>query len=139
MARKNRTPEENARREKIRELLQIANIDSMEDIQSLFKETIAEFMENGLETELDDKLGYSKYDYKNKDTDNSRNGFVNRKIGIPSETGGMPILNSCCKRLFIEVPQPARTSRLQIRRYRWKVSECDLPHQAQFCWKSRNS
>ena len=33
MARKNRTPEENARREKIRELLQTANIGSMEDIQ----------------------------------------------------------------------------------------------------------
>ena len=29
MARKNRTPEENARREKIRELLQIANIGSI--------------------------------------------------------------------------------------------------------------
>lgn len=29
MARKNRTPKENARREKIRELLQIANIGSM--------------------------------------------------------------------------------------------------------------
>ena len=58
MARKNRTPEENARREKIRELLQMANIGSMEDIQGLFKETIAEFMENGLEAELDDELGY---------------------------------------------------------------------------------
>ena len=67
MARKNRTPEENARREKIRELLQMANIGSMEDIQSLFKEAIAEFMENGLEAELDDELGYSRYDYKNKD------------------------------------------------------------------------
>ena len=75
MSRKNRTPEEKARREKIRELLQMANIGSMEDIQSLFKETIAEFMENGLEAELDDKLGYSKYDYKNKDTDNSRNRY----------------------------------------------------------------
>ena len=63
MTRKKRTPEENARREKIRELLQLANIGSMEDIQSLFKETIAEFMENGLESELDDELGYSKYDY----------------------------------------------------------------------------
>ncbi len=51
MARKNRTPEENARREKIRELLQMANIGSMDDIQNLFKETIAEFMENGLEAE----------------------------------------------------------------------------------------
>ena len=56
MARKNRTPEENARREKIRELLQMANIGSMDDIQNLFKETIAEFMENGLEAELDDEL-----------------------------------------------------------------------------------
>ena len=33
MARKNRTPEEKARREKIRELLQMANIGSMDDIQ----------------------------------------------------------------------------------------------------------
>ena len=72
MARKNRTPEENARREKIRELLQMANIGSMDDIQNLFKETIAEFMENGLEAELDDELGYSKYDYKNKDTTTTR-------------------------------------------------------------------
>ena len=59
MPRKNRTLEENARLEKIRELLQMANIGSMDDIQNLFKETIAEFMENGLEAELDDELGYS--------------------------------------------------------------------------------
>ena len=69
MTRKNRTPEENARREKIRELLQMANIGSMDDIQNLFKETIAEFMENGLEAELDDELGYSRYDYRNKSMD----------------------------------------------------------------------
>ena len=61
MARKNRTPEENARREKIPELLQMANIGSIDDIQNLFKETIAEFLEDGLEAELDDELGYSKY------------------------------------------------------------------------------
>ena len=36
MARKNCTPEENAPREKIRELLQMANIGSMDDIQNLF-------------------------------------------------------------------------------------------------------
>ena len=80
MTRKNRTPEENARREKIRELLQMANIGSMDDIQSLFKEAISEFMENGLEAELDDELGYSKYDYKNKDTDNSRNGHSHKTL-----------------------------------------------------------
>ena len=43
-----------------------SNISSMDDIQNLFKETIAEFMENGLEAELEDELGYSKYDYRNK-------------------------------------------------------------------------
>ena len=80
MARRNRTPEENERRAKIRELLQTSGISSMDDIQYLFKETIAEFMENGLEAELDDELGYSKYDYKNKDTDNSRNGHNNKTL-----------------------------------------------------------
>lgn len=80
MARKNRSPEENERRGKIRELLQTSNISSMDDIQNLFKETIAEFIENGLDAELDDELGYSKYDYKNKDTDNSRNGRSSKKL-----------------------------------------------------------
>ena len=80
MSRKNRTPEENARRAKIRELLQEANISSMADIQSLFRETIAEFMENGLEAELDEELGYSKYDFRNKETDNSRNGHSSKKL-----------------------------------------------------------
>ena len=52
----------------------------MEDIQELFKETIAEFMENGLDAELDEELGYSRYDYKNKDTDNSRNGHSSKTL-----------------------------------------------------------
>lgn len=80
MARRKRTPEENTRREKIRELLQLANVGSMDDIQELFKDTIAEFMENSLEAELDDQLGYSRYDYKNKDTDNSRNGHSSKTL-----------------------------------------------------------
>ena len=79
-SRKKRSPEEQARRAKIRELLQESNISSMEDIQNLFKETIAEFMENGLDAELDDELGYSKYDYKNKETENSRNGHSSKTL-----------------------------------------------------------
>ena len=38
-------------------MLQLANIGSMDDIQTLFKETIAEFMEKGLEAELEEELG----------------------------------------------------------------------------------
>ena len=81
MARKrNSSPEEIARREKIRELLQIANVGSMDDIHDLFKETIGEFMENSLEAELDEELGYSKYDYRNKATNNSRNGHSSKRL-----------------------------------------------------------
>src|SRR5699024_2418645 len=47
MARRKRTPGENASREKSRELLQMANSGSMDDIQNRFKETIAEYMQNG--------------------------------------------------------------------------------------------
>ena len=47
MAKKNgrrRSPEEAARREKIRELLALADVNGMEDIRQLFRETIAEFI-----------------------------------------------------------------------------------------------
>ena len=90
MSRKKRTPEENERREKIRELLKMSNVGSMEDIQKLFKETIAEFMEDGLEAEMDEELGYSKYDYRNKETDNSRNGHSSLKRNSRSCTGFIP-------------------------------------------------
>ncbi len=83
MGRKKRTPEKEARRALISELLSTANITSMADIQELFKETIAEFMENGLESELEEKLGYSKYDYRQKaesGSDNSRNGHSKKML-----------------------------------------------------------
>ena len=80
MSRRTRSPEEQARRAVIREILQSSDISSIEDIQSLFKETIAEFMEKGLDAELEEKLGYSRYDYKNKETDNSRNGHSSKTL-----------------------------------------------------------
>lgn len=80
MNRKARTAEEQAHRDKIRALLQESNVTSMEDIQNLFKETIAEFMENSLEAELEESLGYGKYAYKSKDTDNSRNGHSHKNL-----------------------------------------------------------
>ena len=70
MAKKNarrRSPEEAARREKTRELLELAGVNGMDDIQQLFRETIAEFMENGLDAELDEHLGHDRYDTKGKE------------------------------------------------------------------------
>ena len=52
----------------------------MSDINALFKEFVGDILENGLEAELDDELGYSKYDYRNKDTDNSRNGHSSKTM-----------------------------------------------------------
>ncbi len=52
MAKKNgrhRSPEEAARREKIRELLEPDGVNGMDDIRQLFRETVAEFMETVLE------------------------------------------------------------------------------------------
>ena len=83
MAKKNgrrRSPEEAARREKIRELLEVAGVKGMEDIQQLFRETIAEFMEDGLDAEMDEQLGYDRYDTKEKETDDSRNGHSSKTL-----------------------------------------------------------
>lgn len=33
-----------------------------------------------LEAEMDQKLGYSKYDYQNKETDDSRNGYSHKTV-----------------------------------------------------------
>jgi transposase-like protein len=54
-------------------------------------------MENGLDAESDNELGYSKYDYKNKRTDNRQNGhssktlrtsFGNVDVSIPRDRKG---------------------------------------------------
>ena len=80
MPRRKRTPEEIARKAKVRELMQELDIHDMSDINALFKEFVGDVLENGLEAELDDELGYSKYDYRNKDTDNSRNGHSSKTM-----------------------------------------------------------
>ena len=82
MGRK-RTPEEEARRGLIRELLSKANVTGMEDIQTLFKETIAEFLEDSLDAELEETLGYGKYDHTARTesgTTNSRNGHSKKTL-----------------------------------------------------------
>ena len=41
---------------------------------------IASFVNQGLEGEMDEELGYSKYDFHNKMTDNSRNGHSEKTL-----------------------------------------------------------
>lgn len=74
------TPEQRERRKKIGEMLKGTGIETMDDLQDFYKEIIGSFLQDGLEAELDDELGYSKYDYRSKGTDNSRNGYSEKTM-----------------------------------------------------------
>ena len=80
MGRRNESPEKKRRRELIRELLQETPIKDGNDINALMREMMAEVLNGGLEGELEEELGYSKYDYRNKGTDNSRNGYSKKNV-----------------------------------------------------------
>lgn len=53
MPRRKRTPEEIARKEKVRELMRELNIHDMSDINALFKEFVGDILGNGLEAECE--------------------------------------------------------------------------------------
>lgn len=50
------------------------------DVQEMLKDLLGDTMQGMLEGEMDQKLGYSKYNYQNKDTDDSRNGYSRKKV-----------------------------------------------------------
>lgn len=80
MAKRRITPERREQRKRLLEMLQDAGINDVAGVQDLFKEMVSTVLENGLEAELDEELGYSKYDYRNKQTDNSRNGYSEKTM-----------------------------------------------------------
>ena len=83
MGRINKNPEvleKQTRRKQMCELMKGLEIKDMADINNLFKEMVGSVLQNGLEGELDEELGYSKYDYKKRETDNYRNGYNNKTI-----------------------------------------------------------
>lgn len=80
MGRRNESPEKKRRRELIRELLKDSPIKDGEDVNALMREMMAEVLEGSLDGELEEELGYTRYDYRNKDTDNSRNGFSQKTV-----------------------------------------------------------
>ena len=50
------------------------------DVNSIMKDMISIILEETLDFEMKEGLGYSKYDYKNKQTDNSRNGYSRKTM-----------------------------------------------------------
>lgn len=71
-----------AKREKtkLRELIEEYGIKDLKDVHEFVKAITAETIQEVLEGELENELGYSKYDYKNKETDNSRNGYSKKTV-----------------------------------------------------------
>lgn len=71
------TPE---RRELIRNLLAHYKPEDVGGIQDMLKDLLGDTLQEMLEAEMDEKLGYTKYDYKNKDTADSRNGYSKKTV-----------------------------------------------------------
>lgn len=99
MARKNESPQKAAMREMMRDYLKDNDISikSGTDVNSGMRDMMSVLLEGVLDEELNEELGYSKYDYRNKNTDNSRNGhskktmytgYGNMDVSIPRDRNG---------------------------------------------------
>lgn len=54
--------------------------ETAQDVQDMLKDLLGDTLQGLLESEMENELGYSKYDYANKDTDNSRNGYSMKNV-----------------------------------------------------------
>ena len=78
MARRRKlTPE---KKEMLRTLRENYDPQSAEDVQAMLRDLLGDMLQEMLEAEMDDHLGYSKYDYKNKETDDTRNGYSPKTV-----------------------------------------------------------
>ena len=68
------------RKEFINSLIEHYKPEDAQDVQDMLKDLLGDTLQGMLEAEMDDKLGYSKYDYQNKDTDDSRNGYSKKTV-----------------------------------------------------------
>lgn len=78
--KRNESPERQALREMMAGYLKENPVKDGRDVNSIMREMMSVILEGALDGELDDELGYSKYDYKNKETTNSRNGYSKKTM-----------------------------------------------------------
>ncbi len=74
----------------------------MTGVQDLFKEMVSVVAENSLESEFEEKLSYRKYDYRNKRTDNSHNGYSEKTL--KTSLGDIAISVPCNRKGEFEPP-----------------------------------
>ena len=80
--RKSDSPQKAAMREMMQGYLKENDISikSGNDVNSIMRDMMSVLLEGVLDEELNEELGYSKYDYRNKETDNSRNGYSKKTM-----------------------------------------------------------
>jgi transposase-like protein len=67
-------------REQIRQFIRENNLKDAKSVETAFAAQIGKVLQEILEEEMECELGYSKYDWKNKETENSRNGHTKKKV-----------------------------------------------------------
>lgn len=61
-------------------LIQDYGVKNTKDIQDMLKDLFVSTIQEMLEAELEDHLGYERYDNQNKSTSNSRNGYRSKRV-----------------------------------------------------------
>lgn len=56
------------------------NVKDGTDVNAIMKDMISIILEGALDTEMKEKIGYSKYNYRHKNTDNIRNGHTTKTM-----------------------------------------------------------
>ena len=67
-------------REQARKFLSENSLKTADGIAEALKNEFKELLQEALEAELDNELGYSRYNWKNKENTNSRNGHSNKTV-----------------------------------------------------------
>ena len=99
MAKKKDTPQKAMMREFMQSYLKENDVKIKDgtDVNSIMRDMMSVILEGALDEELEQELGYSKYDYRNKSTDNSRNGhsqkmmhtsYGDMQIDVPRDRNG---------------------------------------------------
>ena len=76
--RKNRIPKE--RKELIKQFIAQNEISSAKDIEEALKNMFKDTLQELLEAELDESLGYEKYEYSDEEKENYRNGYSKKTV-----------------------------------------------------------
>ncbi len=128
-------------KEQVRTWLRDNGLKDAKSIEDAFIDQIKDVLQEALEEEMNHELGYSKYDYKNKQTDNSRKGHS--KKSVKSKHGKIELdiprdLNGEFEPLIIPKHQRTLTSDLADRiigLYAKGMSNRDINDQLKYLYK----